>query len=72
MPLQDANPTPSFGGFRLKGNIGNQNYPVPSSVDLAGYRSVVIYCKPLNIVFSVAPLHHLRDKLRFLGCAAGR
>ena len=40
----------------LKGNIGNQNYPVPAGVDVTGYQSVVIYCKPFHVLFSVAPL----------------
>lgn len=41
---------------KLKGNIGNQNYPIPATVDVAAYESVVIYCKPFQVVFSVAPL----------------
>ena len=41
----------------LKGNRGNQNYPIPGGVDVAIYNSVVIYCKPFNVVFSVATLH---------------
>ena len=40
---------------KLKGNIGNQNYPIPE-MDLSKYRSVVIYCKPFRVLFSVAPL----------------
>ena len=40
----------------LKGNRGSQNYPVPSDVDVAGYNSVVVYCKPFSVVFSVAAL----------------
>lgn len=40
----------------LKGNIGNQNYPVPIDADVTAYQSVVIYCKPFNVLFSVAPL----------------
>ena len=40
---------------KLKGNIGNQNYPIPE-LDLSQYRSVVIYCKPFHVIFSVAPL----------------
>ena len=40
----------------LKGNRGNQNYPIPADVDLAGISSVIIYCKPFSVVFSVAPL----------------
>ncbi|MDE2725758.1 MAG: DM13 domain-containing protein, partial [Gemmatimonadota bacterium] len=31
---------------KLKGNIGNQNYPIPGSVDVNEQNSVVIYCKP--------------------------
>ena len=41
---------------RLKGNKGNQNYTLPGDVDPASFGSVVIYCKPFNVVFSVAPL----------------
>ncbi len=48
------------GGFadlgRLKGNIGDQNYPIPPGVDLAAHRSVVIFCVPFQVVFSVASL----------------
>jgi hypothetical protein len=40
----------------LEGNIGDQNYEIPEDVDLALYSSVVIYCKPFHVVFSVAPL----------------
>jgi len=40
----------------LKGNVGNQNYEVPADVDLAPIQSVVIYCRPFRVVFSVADL----------------
>ena len=40
----------------LKGNRGNQNYPIPASVDVSVFKSVVIYCKPFAVVFSVATL----------------
>ncbi len=40
----------------LKGNVGNQNYEIPPDVDLNALSSVVIYCSPFHIVFSVAPL----------------
>lgn len=40
----------------LKGNIGDQNYEIPDEVDLSQYSSVVIYCKPFHVVFSVATL----------------
>ena len=41
---------------KLKGNIGNQNYEIPPDVDVSIYNSVVIYCKPFHVLFSVAPL----------------
>lgn len=40
----------------LKGNIGNQNYELPNVDDPVTFGSVVIYCKPFRVVFSVAPL----------------
>ena len=40
----------------LKGNLGNQNYEIPPDLDLSQYRSVVIYCQPFHVLFSVAPL----------------
>ncbi len=40
----------------LKGNIGNQNYPIPDEVDIGIQQSVVIYCKPFHVIFSVASL----------------
>ncbi len=44
---------------KLKGNIGNQNYPIPDNVDVTIQGSVVIYCKPFHVIFSVAPLQDL-------------
>ena len=41
---------------KLKGNKGNQNYPIADDVDVAIQNSVVIYCKPFHVIFSVAPL----------------
>ncbi len=41
---------------KLKGNRGNQNYPIPADEDPAEYNSVIIYCWPFSVVFSVAPL----------------
>ena len=40
----------------LKGNLGNQNYPIPAGVDIGIQQSVVIYCVPFSVVFSVAML----------------
>lgn len=41
---------------RLKGNIGSQNYPIPSSLRLDAYQSVVIYCRRFHVLFSTATL----------------
>lgn len=41
---------------KLKGNKGNQNYRVPSDVDVSRYRSAVIWCKRFAVGFGVAPL----------------
>ena len=41
---------------KLKGNIGNQNYIFPEGLSPDDYGSVVIYCKPFQVLFSVAPL----------------
>jgi len=40
----------------LKGNIGNQNYPVPAGVDLAAYDRVVIWCVRFSANFGQADL----------------
>lgn len=41
---------------KLKGNVGSQNYDIPGDIDIRDYGSVVIYCKPFHVVFSVASL----------------
>lgn len=40
----------------LKGNIGDQNYEIPASVDLAKYQTVVIWCVRFSVAFGAAPL----------------
>lgn len=62
--LLSTNPNPtdsdSLGQYvdlgGLKGNVGNQNYILPNDLDISMYNSVVIYCKPFSVVFSVASL----------------
>ena len=48
------------GGFldlgKLKGNVGNQNYPVPAGTDVSEYGSVVIWCELFDVLFSPASL----------------
>jgi electron transfer DM13 len=41
----------------LRGNVGNQNYDIPTDLDLSQFRSVVIYCVPFGVVFSSATLN---------------
>jgi hypothetical protein len=40
----------------IKGNIGDQNYDVPSEVDLNKYRAATIWCARFNVSFGAAPL----------------
>ncbi len=40
----------------LKGNIGDQNYELPSGIDLSKYRAVTIWCKRFSVNFATAPL----------------
>lgn len=41
---------------KLKGNEGDQNYELPSNVDLAKFRTVSIYCERFNANFGAASL----------------
>ncbi|UQU62323.1 DM13 domain-containing protein [Couchioplanes caeruleus] len=41
---------------RLKGNRGNQVYPVPADVKLDNYRSISIWCKRFSVSFGAALL----------------
>jgi Electron transfer DM13 len=40
----------------LKGNIGDQNYDVPTELDLSKYRAVSIWCRRFSVNFGAAPL----------------
>jgi electron transfer DM13 len=40
----------------LKGNVGNQNYAVPSGTDLDRYDTVVIWCRRFTVAFGAAKL----------------
>ena len=40
----------------MKGNVGDQNYDVPDTLDLRRYRAVTIWCKRFSINFGTAPL----------------
>ncbi len=41
---------------KLKGNIGSQSYSLPATVDVGSLGSVIIYCSPFHVIFSVARL----------------
>ena len=41
---------------KLKGNKGDQNYEIPADIDVESVNSVIIYCYPFKVIFSVAPL----------------
>ena len=41
---------------RLKGNIGNQNYEIPTGTDLAKHNTVLIWCKAFSTLFGSAKL----------------
>ena len=41
---------------RLKGNIGNQNYEIPTGTDLSKYNTVLIWCKAFSTLFGSATL----------------
>jgi hypothetical protein len=41
---------------KLKGNIGSQNYEVPSGTDLAKYKTVVIWCRRFATAFGASDL----------------
>ena len=40
----------------IKGNVGNQNYDVPTDTDLSKYRAVTIWCRRFGVNFATAPL----------------
>lgn len=42
---------------KLKGNVGNQNYPIPIGTDVEKYNSVAIWCELFGVLFSPAALN---------------
>ena len=63
--LVPINPVPDSVGVeilgsvdlgKLKGNIGDQNYVIPTDLDLSQFQSVVIWCQPFRVPFTAANL----------------
>lgn len=42
---------------KLTATSGEQNYTLPSTLDIAQYKSAVIYCRAFNAIFGYANLH---------------
>ena len=40
----------------IKGNVGDQNYDVPTDLDLSKYRAATIWCRRFAVNFGTAPL----------------
>ncbi len=60
VPHEDPGGRDDLDGYvdlgSLKGNIGDQNYEIPDDTNIAEYGSVVIYCQPFHVIFSIAGL----------------
>lgn len=60
VPHEDPTSSDDLAGYvdlgSLKGNIGDQNYEIPDEVDISEFGSVVIYCVPFHVFFSIASL----------------
>ncbi len=41
---------------RLKANMGNQNYEIPSDVDVTKYSKVLVWCQAFSVLFGSADL----------------
>ncbi len=63
--LSDAPSGGSWGSYddgryvklgELRATNGNQNYEIPAGADLAGIRSVVIWCDRFDVAFGTAPV----------------
>jgi hypothetical protein len=50
----DVDDPVDLGG--LKGNVGNQQYDLPSNVDTGAYSTVVIWCRAFSVSFAEADL----------------
>jgi len=53
---KDGNYDPAARLGALKGNIGSQNYAIPSSISVANYNEVWVWCRAFSVAFGKAPL----------------
>jgi hypothetical protein len=52
----DKSPSDFVSLGKLKANNGNQNYNIPSEIDLTKYDTVLIWCRPFSVLFGSAEL----------------
>lgn len=52
----DTNAEDNVSLGRLKGNLGNQNYPIPIDTNLDKYNSVLIWCQAFSTLFGSSHL----------------
>jgi hypothetical protein len=45
----------------LKGNKGDQNYDLPTGIDLGKYQAVTIWCQRFSVNFATAPLKGTKE-----------
>lgn len=61
VPHANASDSTTVEGYidlgRLKGNTGNQNYYLDAGVELPAEASIVIWCEPFRVTFSIATLN---------------
>ena len=56
-PARDESEVEDFEDLgALKGNKGNQQYELPSGIDLDRYTTVVVWCRAFSVNFARAPL----------------
>lgn len=56
-PQQYQNPNSYVNLGKLQKYSGTQRYPIPAAVNLANYKSVVIWCRMANATFGYASLN---------------
>ncbi len=59
---QNINSAVNLG--KLQKYKGAQRYPIPEAIDLAQFKSVVVWCRMANATFGYAPLHSMNKASR--------